>query len=121
MIVGVGVDVVDVERFKWMVRRTPGVLEKLFTEEERKGISAESLAARFAAKEAIAKALGVPRGMEWHDCAVVSDENGRPTVTTRGTIQAAADAQHITSWHISLSHDGGVAMAYVVAESSDPQ
>ena len=122
MIVGVGVDVVPVERFAASLRRTPGLAERLFTPAERvteAGLARtpESLAARFAAKEAVAKALGVPAGLEWHDCEVQSDVDGRPHLIVRGTVSAAAAARRIAVWHLSLSHDGGIASAMVVAET----
>ena len=122
MIIGVGVDVVPVERFAAALRRTPGLAERLFTPAERVtggGLprTPESLAARFAAKEAVAKALGVPAGLEWQDCEVTSTEDGRPELVVRGTVSVAAVERGITTWHLSLSHDGGIASAMVVAES----
>ncbi len=122
MIVGVGVDVVPVERFAAALRRTEGLAERLFTPAERVTHSGhprtpESLAARFAAKEAVAKALGVPAALEWHDCEVVSSADGRPDLKVRGTVAAAAAERGIATWHLSLSHDGGIASAMVVAEA----
>ena len=66
MIDGIGIDVVDIDRFKASLERTPGLLEKLFTEGERSKPIA-SLAARFAAKEALAKALNAGKGLAWHE------------------------------------------------------
>ncbi|MDR7279409.1 holo-ACP synthase [Catenuloplanes atrovinosus] len=122
MIVSVGMDVVLVERFVRALERTPQLADRLFTDGERHTSSghprpAESLAARFAAKEAVAKALGAPAGLRWHDCEVVSDAAGRPWLTVSGTVAAAATECGITRWHLSLSHDGGIASAMVVAES----
>ncbi len=122
MIVGVGIDVVPVERFAASLRRTPGLAERLFTAGERVTASGdprtpESLAARFAAKEAVAKALGVPAALEWHDCEVRTAADGRPELAVAGTVAAAADQRHVTAWHLSLSHDGGIASAVVVAEA----
>lgn len=117
MIVGVGIDVVQVERFARALGRTPRLRDRLFTAEEQKGTRVESLAARFAAKEAVAKALGAPGGMRWHDAEVVRGIGGRPALVVRGTVADEAAAQGIRSWHLSLSHDGGVATAVVVAES----
>ncbi|GGJ99059.1 holo-[acyl-carrier-protein] synthase [Pilimelia anulata] len=114
-------DVVRVERFARVLERTPLLAERLFTEAERRTRAgnarpAESLAARFAAKEAVAKALGAPSGMRWHDCEVVTDPDGRPWLTVAGTVAAVAAERGIARWHLSLSHDGGVAVAMVVAE-----
>jgi holo-[acyl-carrier protein] synthase len=123
VIVGIGVDVVDVPRFEATLERTPGMADRLFTAEERvtdlgHPRTATSLAARFAAKEAVAKALGAPTGMHWHDCQVIGDSDGRPRLRMSGSVEAAAQQQGIDRWHLSLSHDGDVAIAYVVAESS---
>jgi holo-[acyl-carrier protein] synthase len=122
VIVSVGMDVVLVERFEAALRRTPLLRDRLFTDAERltpsgNPRSAESLAARFAAKEAVAKALGAPGNLAWHDCEVVSDSDGRPWLTVAGTVAGAAAELGIARWHLSLSHDGGIASAMVVAES----
>ena len=122
MIVAVGIDVVLVDRFTRALSRTPLLAERLFTEAERTTASGnprspESLAARFAAKEAVAKALGAPSGLHWHDCEVVADPDGRPWLTVSGTVAEAAAKLDISRWHLSLSHDGGIASAMVVAET----
>ncbi|MFP3714735.1 holo-ACP synthase [Isoptericola variabilis] len=115
MIVGVGIDVVDVDRFMATLERTPRLRERLFTPEER-DLPASSLAARFAAKEAIAKALGAPGDLRWHDATVHRVLGGPPRVELRGTVQARAEELGVTSWHLSISHDAGIASAMVVAE-----
>lgn len=120
---GIGVDVVDVARFERILRRTPRVADRLFTSREQARadgteLAVTSLASRFAAKEAVAKALGCPPGMAWHDCEVVSLDSGRPVVEMTRTVQAASTALGITHWHLSLTHDGGLALAYAVAESA---
>ena len=116
MIVGIGTDLVVVERFERVLERRPAIGERLLTEGER-GRSIESMAARFAAKEALAKALGSPGGMRWLDCEVVRDEHGRPRFEVRGTVEARVRALGIESIHVSLSHDGGFAIATVVCEA----
>jgi holo-[acyl-carrier protein] synthase len=116
MIIGVGIDVVDVARFQATLERTEGLRERLFTPVERE-IKPASLAARFAAKEALAKALGAPGDLRWHDAEVVSEASGRPVLRITGTVQERADALGVTRWHVSLSHDAGIASAVVVAES----
>lgn len=118
MIVGIGVDVVDVERFSASLERTPGLRARLFTDAEA-ALPVESLAARFAAKEAIAKALGAPAGLSWRDCEVVRGDGRRPEFVLRGTVEAAASALGVTRTHLSLAHDGGLATAYVILEG-DP-
>ena len=122
VIVSVGIDVVLVERFAKALERTPQLADRLFTDAERLTTSGsprsgESLAARFAAKEAVAKALGAPGGLRWHDCEVVTDPDGRPWLTVAGTVAAVATERGINRWHLSLSHDGGIASAMVVAEA----
>ncbi|BDZ41161.1 holo-[acyl-carrier-protein] synthase [Paraoerskovia sediminicola] len=116
MIVGVGIDVVDVDRFMATLERAPRLREKLFTPAER-DLPDASLAARFAAKEAIAKALGAPGGMRWHDATVHRVPGGPPEVEISGTVAARAAELGITSFHLSISHDAGIASAMVVAES----
>ena len=115
MIVGVGIDVVQVDRLERALARTPRLGERLFTDAER-ALRTESLAARFAAKEAVAKALGAPGGLRWRDAEVVSEPGGRPRLVLHGGVAEEAAAQGITTWHLSLSHDAGVATAVVVAE-----
>ncbi len=117
MIVGVGVDVVDVARFMATVERVPALRERLFTPDER-DLPPASLAARFAAKEAIAKALGAPAGMSWQDATVRRVPGGPPEVEVVGTVAARADALGVARFHLSISHDAGIASAMVVAETA---
>ena len=115
MILGVGIDVVDIGRFMESLDRTPAMRERLFTEQERERPPA-SLAARFAAKEALAKALGAPVGMAWHDAEVVSEATGNPQIEMRGSVLARANDLGVRGVHVSLSHDAGIASAVVVLE-----
>lgn len=114
-IAGIGVDIVDLARFERAIARTPGLRERLFAESER-DLPLRSLAGRFAAKEAVMKALGESTGVRWHDMVVSRDDRGDPSVALGGAARALAEARGITSWHLSMSHDGGVAVAMVVAE-----
>jgi holo-[acyl-carrier protein] synthase len=114
-VVGVGIDVVDVARFLATLERVPRLLERLFTEPER-GMPPASLAARFAAKEAVAKALGAPGTMHWHDATVHRVIGGPPELEITGTVAARAAELGVTRFHISISHDAGIASAMVVAE-----
>jgi holo-[acyl-carrier protein] synthase len=121
MIVGVGIDVVPVVRFAEVLARTPSLAARLFTTSELvthsgEARAPESLAARFAAKEALAKALGAGGGMHWTDAEVVTDDAGRPSLVVTGTVAARATSLGVTRWHVSLSHDGGIASATVIAE-----
>ncbi|GAA1278501.1 holo-ACP synthase [Sphaerisporangium rubeum] len=115
VIVGIGVDVVDVARLSAALSRTPRLRDRLFTEAER-DLPPHSLAARFAAKEAVAKALGAPPGLDHREAEIVTGEHGRPRLSVTGRAAEVAAALGVTRWHVSLSHDGGLAVAYVVAE-----
>ncbi|MFF4604256.1 holo-ACP synthase [Streptomyces sp. NPDC001339] len=121
MIIGVGIDVAEIDRFGAALDRTPELAHRLFIPSElmlpsgeRRGIA--SLAARFAAKEAVAKALGAPGGLHWTDAEVYVEDSGRPRLRVRGTVEACAATLGVRSWHVSLSHDAGVASAVVIAE-----
>lgn len=118
VIVGVGIDVVDVDRFARTLERTPGLGDRLFTPGERARPIA-SLAARFAAKEALAKALGAPAGLHWQDAEVVSDADGRPWLRVAGTVAERISGLGVSNMHLSLSHDAGIASAVVILERGD--
>lgn len=114
MIIGLGIDVVAIDRFEEALE-APGFLERIFTPAER-GLGHASLAARWAAKEALAKALGAPGGLSWQDAEVTRAEDGAPVLSIAGTVAARAAELGITRFHLSMSHDAGVASAVVVAE-----
>ena len=115
MIIGIGIDVCDVRRFAEAIERQPRMVQRLFTPLEAERAMA-SLAARFAAKEALAKALGAPAGMSWQDAEVQTDEAGRPSFVLTGTVAARARELGVSMVHLSLSHDAGIASAMVVCE-----
>ncbi|MDR1266327.1 MAG: holo-ACP synthase [Propionibacteriaceae bacterium] len=115
MILGVGVDVCDLERWAQMARRRPQVVRRLLTAAEAE-LTLQSQAARFAAKEALAKALGGPAGLSWLEVEVVTTAGGRPSFAWSGGVARAAADLGVTRHHLSLSHDGGVAVAVVVLE-----
>ena len=103
-----------------MVRRTPSIVTRVFTPDEVAACGGDrprpdSLAARWAAKEAVAKVLVDTGGLEWHDCQVVGGDHGQPHLLMRGSVELAARARGIATWHVSLSNDGGMAIAFVVA------
>ena len=116
MIVGLGIDVCDVERFAQAMARRPGLVQRLFTPAEAERPIA-SQAARFAAKEALAKALGGPTGLVWLDAEVTTDRDGKPGFRITGTVFAAARALGVATIHVSLSHDAGIASAVVICEA----
>ncbi len=115
MIVGIGVDIVSIARIETALDRTPKLAFRLFAQGER-DLPVAALAARFAAKEATAKALGAPPGLAWTDVEVRQDDSGRPELAVRGTVAQAARMRGVSRWHLSLSHDAGMSVAMVVAE-----
>lgn len=123
MIIGIGVDVCAVARWQAMAARRPGLVRRLLTEEEASG-APESQAARFAAKEALAKALGAPPSLRWLDVEVVRTPGvdglaGPPRFVMTDTVAAAAAELQVTRTHLSITHDGGLAVAFVVCEGDD--
>lgn len=119
MIIGIGVDVCDIARFAAACERRPGFARRWLTEAEA-ARPIEGQAARYAAKEALAKALRIAQALGWHDAEVVVDAYGRPSFAVTGSVAARAAELGVTSIHLSLSHDGGVAVAYVVCEGDQP-
>lgn len=118
-VVGVGVDVVDIERFRRALARTPALRNRLFSDAENSGreLGDQSLAARFAAKEAALKALGGHiEGFGWHDIRIEGEQGQPPTLLLSGGVARRATAKGVTSTHLSLSHDGAVAIAFVVLD-----
>lgn len=122
-VVGIGVDAVDIERFRTSLRRTPRLRRRLFTATELDYVAPKvdpvpSLAARFAAREAVMKALGLGLGaFGFHEVWVEVGSSGAPYLAVTGRAAALCDARRVTRWHLSLSHDGPVAIAMVVADS----
>lgn len=114
-IAGVGVDVADIDRLADRLERNPNLKLRLFAEEER-SLPIASLAARVAAKEAVGKALGNPGELSWHDVIVRKEADGRPYLVLRGKTLETVRRQNISGFHLSLSHDGRLATAMVVAE-----
>ena len=121
MVIGVGVDVIDVERFRASLTRTPTMRERIFTLAELEHVATKydpvlSLAARFAAREAVMKAMGLGLGaFGFHDASVRIDDAGAPHLIISGQAAALATDRGIDTWHLSLAHDGGMATAMVVA------
>ena len=120
-VVGVGIDLVDVRRFRESLARTPTMAARMFTEGERAYAEsardpAERYAARFAAKEAVMKALGVGLGaFGFHDVEVVRAGSGRPDLVVRAAAEALAAERGVTAWQVSLTHTATSAGAIVVA------
>lgn len=117
MIIGVGVDLVDLPRFEEKLAASPALLERLFHPVERH-YSPVQLAGSFAAKEALVKALGSPEGLSWVELSVVRDSLGKPWLHAEGGSQQRVIDFGADRLHLSISHDGGLLTAYVVAEST---
>lgn len=123
MIYGIGIDVVEIQRMEQLLRRHERRLkERVFTVGEweyaaARGRPAASLAARWAAKEAAAKALGLSLGQfRWREIEVVKAPEGQPALRLWGEMADRAMERGITRWHVSLTHDRSRALALVVAE-----
>lgn len=120
-VLGVGIDLVDVDRFRVSLQRTPSMRERMFTEGERAYAETandptERYAARFAAKEAVMKAMGVGLGaFGFHDVEVLRDDGGRPSLRIAGAAEALAAERGVRAWQISLTHTATSAGAVVVA------
>lgn len=121
-IIGHGVDLVEVDRIAQVLSRHPErFLDRVFCPAERqRGLGtprhAEHLAARFAAKEAVLKALSTGTiGVGWQDIEVVTLDSGAPTIRLHGRAEDHARAMGITQWHLSLSHTATMAIASVIA------
>jgi len=120
--IGIGVDAVEIERFRRSLERTPSMRERLFTAEELEYVAPKadpvpSLAARFAAREAVMKALGVGLGaFGFHEVWVTRAASGAPSLAVTGAAAALASSAGVRTWHLSLTHSDLVAIAYVVAE-----
>ncbi len=115
MIVGIGLDIAEVFRFSRSIER-PGMVERLFTAAEGDA-PIERLAGRFAAKEALAKAIGAPRGLVWTDVEVLAEETGKPYFVPTGTVAARLAELGVATVFLSITHDAGVAAAMVVCEA----
>ncbi len=128
--IGIGIDAVDVDRFRSVLARRPSMAQRLFTASELAALEggkehdceraelrlAARLAARFAAKEAVMKALGVGLGaFGFHDVEVLNEPAGAPVLVLSGRAQTLAIERGVASWLLSLTHTATVAEAVAVA------
>lgn len=119
--IGIGIDAVEIERFRRVLARTPGVARRLFTEAEQAyaagfADAAPRLAGRFAAKEATMKALGVGLGgFGFREVEVVREPSGAPSLRVSGAAAALATALGVTSFRVSITHTDVSAHAVVAA------
>jgi holo-[acyl-carrier protein] synthase len=119
--IGIGTDLVELDRFRLALERTPGIVERMFSAAEqayarKRRDPTERFAARFAAKEAVMKAMGV--GL-WkfplRDIEVVRAESGEPSVLLHGKAAAVAAERGVTEWRLTMTHTDRVAQAIAVA------
>lgn len=128
MIAGTGIDIVEVDKIARCIDRHPRFLVRCFSEEERKIIGKArktavlTAAGRFAAKEAVLKALGTGlAGLRLKDVAIEREDTGRPKVVLKGQALAVAESKGITRMLVSISHTAHYAVAYALAEGVEPQ
>ncbi|MBM4119970.1 MAG: holo-ACP synthase [Nitrospira sp.] len=122
MIVGIGLDLVKIDRVRTIADRWKArFLDRLYTPTERRACMKKaspyaSLAGRFAAKEALLKALGIgwADGVRWRDIEVLNDRSGRPRATVSGRVKTLMTRAGVTDIQLSLSHDTDYAVAQVV-------
>lgn len=125
MIIGLGIDVCSIERMRRALERHGDrFFGRICTEAERADLAgrdlATSLAGRFAVKEAFAKALDGARGVGWHEVQVRRMKSGRPMLELSGNAITTVEAFGADAWHVSITHDAGVAVAVVVLERTKP-
>ena len=121
MIIGIGTDIIEIERIEIAVKRTKGFINKLFTENEinmfeSRGFKSEVIAGNFAAKEAVSKALGTGfRGFGVKDIEILRDELGKPVVNLNSNVYEILKRKDVNI-HLSISHNRTSAIAYAVME-----
>lgn len=125
MIVGIGTDIISVARIERVIERNPEFVHKVFSPSEiaycdARAAKAQSYAARFAAKEALMKALGTgwAEGVNWLDIQVIMNEAGKPSLSLSGKALALSESMQVDRLHLSLSHEKEQAVAFVILESS---
>lgn len=123
MIVGVGLDICSIERMRRALdRHGERFFARICSARERSDLAgrdaATALAGRFAAKEAFAKALDGAPGVGWHEVEVRRSESGRPSLELSGNALALARRNEVARWHVTITHDAGIAAAVVVLEGA---
>ncbi len=125
MILGIGTDIIEIERINRAIKNTPMFLEKIFTKREldelnKSTLRVESVAGNFAVKEAVSKAVGTGmRGFSFNDIEVFRDELGKPIVQVSDKVKDIIKVDNYT-FNVSISHNRTCAIAFVVLESNQP-
>lgn len=125
MILGVGTDIIEIDRIKKAINNTPMFLEKIFTKREleelsKKNFRVESIAGNFAVKEAVSKAIGTGiRGFSLNDIEVFRDELGKPFIEVSSKVKELIKSNDY-KFNVSISHNRSCAIAFVVLESHQP-
>jgi holo-[acyl-carrier protein] synthase len=120
-VIGIGTDLVELDRFRLALQRTPRLAERLFSDAERAYAArqqdpTERLAVRFAAKEAVMKAMGVGLWkFPMRDIEVIRAESGAPAVRLHGEALRVAESRGVTQWRLTMTHTDRVAQAIAVA------
>jgi holo-[acyl-carrier protein] synthase len=121
-ILGLGVDICEIDRMERALERHPSLRERVFTAQERaycdsRARPAESYAGRFAAREAVIKALGGYRGKRWQDISVARAPSGAPSIRLEGNAKLRADELGVTGVLVTFTHEKTSAVAFAVAVS----
>jgi len=123
MILGIGTDIIAVDRIARVIQKNPRFIEKVFSQREQlycksKANPAQSYAARFAAKEAVMKALGTgwDNGISWIEIEVLNDAKGKPDIVISNKTKALVESKGVRRIQISLSHEQQYAIAFVILE-----
>lgn len=125
MILGIGTDIIEIERIDRAIKNTPMFLEKIFTKREldelnKSTLRVESVAGNFAVKEAVSKAVGTGmRGFSFNDIEVFRDELGKPIVQVSDKLKDIIKVDNYT-FNVSISHNRTCAIAFVILESNQP-
>ncbi len=124
MIIGVGIDIIEIERIKKAITKNPKIISRIFNQEEiglfeEENFRPNMIAGFFAAKEATVKALGTGiRGLQWKDIEIKKTREGKPLIELHNNAKNIAYSKNITNIHISISHSKEYAVAQAIAETT---